>query len=62
MKCQNLFSGKNTKNISKCHLLKIYPECLSINNYSVFDYNYASTAASQPLTCFDTGGIQKQYL
>ena len=27
IKCQILFSGENKKNISKCHLLKIYPEC-----------------------------------
>ena len=34
MKCQNLFSGKNKKNISKCHLLKIVPRVvLSINFY-----------------------------
>ena len=29
MKCQNLFSRKNKKNISKCHLLKILPRALS---------------------------------
>ena len=28
MKCQMLFSGKNKKNISKCHLLKILPRVL----------------------------------
>ena len=26
MKCQILFPGKNKKNTSKCHLLKLYPE------------------------------------
>ena len=31
MKCQILFSGKNKKNISKCHLLKILPRVLSVN-------------------------------
>ena len=31
MKCQNLFSGKNKKNISKCHLLNFLPRVLSIN-------------------------------
>ena len=30
MKCQILFSGKNKKNISICHLLKILPRVLSI--------------------------------
>ena len=30
MKCQNLFSGKNKKNISICYLLKILPRVLSI--------------------------------
>ena len=29
MKCQNLFSGKNKKNISICRLLKILPIVLS---------------------------------
>ena len=28
MKCQSLFSGKNRKNISNCHLLKILPRVL----------------------------------
>ena len=31
MKCQNQFSGKNKKNISICHLLKILYRVLSIN-------------------------------
>ena len=31
MKCQNLFSGKMKKNISICHLLKILPRVLSVN-------------------------------
>ena len=30
MKCQNLFSGKNKKNVSTCHLLKILPRVLSV--------------------------------
>ena len=30
MKCQNLFFGKNKKNISVCRLLKILPNMLSI--------------------------------
>ena len=30
MKCQNLFSGNNKKNISICCLLKILPRVLSI--------------------------------
>ena len=32
MKCQSLFSGKNRKNISKCHQLKILPSMQSVNN------------------------------
>ena len=32
MKCQNLFSGKNKKNISKCRLLKILPRVLSVKS------------------------------
>ena len=33
MKFQILFSGKNQKNILKCHLLNLYPECLKrLNN------------------------------
>ena len=31
MKCQNLFSGKNKKNVPECCLLKILPRGLSIN-------------------------------
>ena len=30
MKCLSLFSGKNKKNISVCHLLKSLPRVLSI--------------------------------
>ena len=30
MKYQNLFSGKNKKNISYCRLLKILPRVLSV--------------------------------
>ena len=30
MKCQNLFSGANKKNISVCRLLKILPRVLSV--------------------------------
>ena len=29
--CQSLFSGKNTKNISKCYLLKFLPSMLIVN-------------------------------
>ena len=32
LKCQMLFSGKNKKSISKCHLLKILLSVLRINN------------------------------
>ena len=36
MKCQVLFPGKNKKNISKCHLLKILPRMLRVkrNGYT----------------------------
>ena len=36
MKCQNLFSGENKKNISICPLLKILPIMLSVkvNGYT----------------------------
>ena len=30
MKCQSLFSGKNKKNISKCHTLNFLPSMLNI--------------------------------
>ena len=30
IKCQNLFFGKNKKNISKCCLLKFLPRVLSV--------------------------------
>ena len=30
MKCQNLFSGENKKNISKCRLLNVLPRVLSV--------------------------------
>ena len=33
MKCQLLFSGKNKKNISTCHLLKILLNMLSVNEW-----------------------------
>ena len=32
MKCQNLYSGENKKNISVCRLLKILPRVLNINS------------------------------
>ena len=35
MKCQNLFSGKNKKNILKCCLLKFLPSMRSANRYDV---------------------------
>ena len=33
MKCQIPFSRKNKKNISKCHLLKIFPRLLSVKRW-----------------------------
>ena len=35
MKCQILFSGKDKKNISKCHLLKVLPRVLSVKNLCI---------------------------
>ena len=32
MKCQSLFSGKDKKNISKCHPLKFYSESLVLSH------------------------------
>ena len=32
MKCQNLFSSKNKKNILKCCLLNFLPSMLSVKN------------------------------
>ena len=37
MKCHILFSGKNNKNISKCHLLKILPRVLSLKTVVLLD-------------------------
>ena len=31
LKCQNLFPGKNKKNVTICHLLKILPTVLGIS-------------------------------
>ena len=36
MKCQSLFSGKNKKIISECHLLKFLPSMLSGKSYLMF--------------------------
>ena len=36
MKCQNLFPGKNKKNILKCRLLKILLRVLSINHHFAY--------------------------
>ena len=47
MKCQILFSGKNKKNISKCHLLKILPRVLSVKDHLLLtDYLTSMIAAS----------------
>ena len=37
MNCQNLFSGKNKKNILKCRLLKLLPRVLSVKIFQVED-------------------------
>ena len=46
MKCQNLFSGKNKKNITICHLLKILPTELSVNEVVLT----SSTVGSLPVS------------
>ena len=37
MRCQILFFGKIKKNISVCHLLKILPRMLNVNNDTTVD-------------------------
>ena len=46
MKCQNLFSGENKKNISKCCLLKFFPTCLVCT--SILLYLHLSIIPSPP--------------
>ena len=47
MKCQYLFSGKVKKNILKCCLLKILPECLHyMTLFSVFQAPYNTVTYS----------------
>ena len=46
MKCQNLFSGKNKKNISICHLLTILPVVPSINMIIVYSTGVCTTSQS----------------
>ena len=38
MKCQSLFSGKNKKNVTNCHLLNFLPSMQSVYCYAVFTY------------------------
>ena len=47
MKCQNLFSGKNKKNISVSHLLKILPRVLRVKCLSILG-NYDLTIQDDP--------------
>ena len=39
MKCQNLFSEKNKKNISVCRVLKILPRVLHLKELNTGDTN-----------------------
>ena len=39
MKCQNLFSENNKKNISIDHLLKISPRVLSVKTFNITKRN-----------------------
>ena len=44
IKYQILFSGKNKKNISKCHLLEVLPRVISMKvSYIYGTYMFAST-------------------
>ena len=40
MKCQILFSWKNKKNVSKCHLLRFLPSMLSVRMLYILHYYY----------------------
>ena len=46
MKCHNLVSGKNKKNISICHLLKILPGALSVKQSVRLAWPYNSNCIS----------------
>ena len=46
MKCQNQFSCKNKKKISKCRLLKILPRVLSIKESDWFSLDPTSSTHS----------------
>ena len=39
MECQNLFSGQNEKNISRCCLLRFYPQSVKERYNIVTDYD-----------------------
>ena len=56
IKCQNLFSGKNKKNVSVCHLLKILPSMLSIKSqfYVYSSLRHLLWNGIFFLTCLDT--------
>ena len=52
MKCQILFSAKNKKTISKCHLLKILLSMLSVIKSSVL-YMYSKATAKTEIQIRD---------
>ena len=49
MKCQNLFSGKNKKNIPICRLLKFYPECKRVKLSDMMAVNSSGKKMSSNL-------------
>ena len=58
MKYQNLFSGKNKKNISNCRLLKILPGVLSVKfNQQHYDKESACKYCPFYTPANDSGGV-----
>ena len=48
MRCQILFSRKNKKNLSKCHLLKFLPTMQSVEVAYANEYSYMCLAETVP--------------
>ena len=54
MKCQDLFSGKNTTNISKCRLLEFLPSGLSVKLGSVMKKELYFNSRAKRKKCLRT--------
>ena len=54
MKYQNLFSGKNKKNISVCLLLKILPRVLSVGYCTILSKVFRSAILVRKLEQFQS--------